>query len=208
LKLGYLIPLAALSTALLASSGFGAGERASWGGDLPRDVPASREDARDGDGAAPGEDLWHSEADSARVERAEWISLQCRLLVYGTPGAVWEVLSTVRSTSMWYPHWKPERDAMRELTAPGDTIAFYVGDVPAGKSVVTWIERLKELRIVHEGAGGSELGRVRMKLEPAHGGVGLLYEETVPAAGVDLPRERQLVCKRAFLIKRLAEGEQ
>lgn len=160
-----------------------------------------------GDPAARGVDTWPAELDSAQVVQEEWVSFSCPLLVYSTPREVWEVLSTVRSFSMWYPHWRPEKDLMRELAAPGDTITFYLDDMPAGRSVVTWLDPLKELRIVHEATGGAELGRVRMKLEPARRGVGLLYEESLPAAGIDVLGERRQVCKRAFLIKRLAEGE-
>jgi hypothetical protein len=208
LKIAELISPVAISMALVAGSGSAGGERASVFCDAVCVLSmASVEAAPGGDAGVRDDYTWPAEPDSAAVERAEWVSLCCPVLVYGTSGALWEVLSTVRSFSMWYPHWKPERDMMRELTAPGDTIAYYLGDGYAGRSVVTWLEPLKELRVVHEGTSGEELGRVRMRIEPAQRGVGLFYEENVPAAGLDLPRERRLVCKRAFLIKRLAEGE-
>jgi hypothetical protein len=132
--------------------------------------------------------------------------MTCRTIVYAAPGDVWRRITTVGSFVLWYPAWKDESDFTRSLNGVGDTLSYRTGSV-SGRSVVTWYDPLRELRIVHEPADGGFGGALRFRLERADRGVGLEVTEIVPSSGVDASRAEELLCKRTALIKRLAEGE-
>jgi hypothetical protein len=108
---------------------------------------------------------------------------------------------------MWYPHWEREKNMMRRLAAVGDTVAFHRGGVRVGRSVVTSLEPLKKLTIVHELEDGGWAGAMFITLSRSDRGVELAYEELLPFSGATIEDERRRVCKQANLIKRLAEGE-
>jgi hypothetical protein len=150
---------------------------------------------------------WPTWPESASVELGEELRLSCPVIVYSTPEEVWDVLTTVRRFFMWYPHWEREEDLMRRLAAVGDTVAFHRRGEVAGRSVVIWLEPLKELKIVHELEDGLWAGSILISLDPADRGVGLSYEELLPYPVTDIESERRRVCKQVMLIKRLAEGE-
>lgn len=156
---------------------------------------------------APGDEAWPTWPESASVVRDDYVRLSCPVIVYTNPDGVWEILTTVRSFSMWYPHWEQEEGMLRRLTAVGDTVCFHLDGKVAGRSVVTWIDPSKDLRIVHELAEGGVYGFIQVSLDRAERGVGMTYVELLPSAGLDLPNERRRVCRQAILIKRLAEGE-
>ena len=150
---------------------------------------------------------WPTWPESASVKHQDCVELSCRVIVYSRPEAVWEVLTTVRSIFMWYPHWEREENMLRKLAAVGDTVAFHQSGDPVGRSVVTWLEPLDELRIVHELEDGRWFGSIMVSLDRTDRGVGLTYEELLPSSGLDIEDERRRVCKQTVLIKRLAEGE-
>ncbi len=209
MRLARTIPAVAVLVALISLSGNGHDEtparglapdaapgKASPGGVTGRATPG-----------AGGDDPWPTWPESASVISRNFVALSCSVVVYTTPEALWEVISTVRTFSLWYPHWRREADMLRVLGAVGDTVAFHGDGAPVGRSVVTWLDRPREIRIVHELAGGRVAGHLRMTLKAIAGGVGFVYEETMPSSGLDLASERLRACKRAILIKRLAEGE-
>ncbi len=225
------VTFAAVLAAAFVAMGDGAFESGSLAGARPARGSASAVD-----------EVWPTGVDTASVESGRYVTLSCSLLVYSRPEHVWNVIATVRTFSMWYPHWEPERDMLRQLEALGDTIPFFSDRSLAGKSVVTWIDPCRELRLVHELASGGKAGSIRITLQavpraaatpdgatpgevraaergacgtggaasgfgPAPLGTAMIYEETLPSSGARISREKKRVCKQAFLIKRLAEGE-
>jgi len=150
--------------------------------------------------------LWPAWPDSALSEELSYGRLTCRTIVYAAPEDVWRRITTVGSFVLWYPPWKDERDFTRSLNGVGGTLSYRTGSV-SGRSVVTWYDPLRELRIVHEPADGGFGGALRFRLERVDRGVGLEVTEIVPSSGVDALRAEELLCKRTALIKRLAEGE-
>jgi hypothetical protein len=203
------IPAVAVLVALISFSGNGHDETPARG--LAHDTAPGEASPGGGTGRAipgsGGEDPWPTWPESASVVSRNFVALSCSVVVYTTPEALWEVITTVRTFSLWYPHWRREADMLRVLNAVGDTVAFHRDDAPVGRSVVTWLDRPREIRIVHELADGRVAGHLRMTLKAIAGGVGFIYEETMPTSGLDLAGERLQACKRAILIKRLAEGE-
>lgn len=209
LKLARTIPAVAVLLALISFSGNGHDETPTRGfgpDTAPAEAPPGGGTGRATPSVA-GDDPWPTWPESASAVSRNLVVLSCSVVVYTTPEALWEVIATVRTFSLWYPHWRREADMLRVLSAVGDTVAFHWNDAPVGQSVVTWLDRSSEIRIVHELADGRVAGHLRMTLKAIAGGVGFIYEETMPSSGLDVSSERLQVCKRAILIKRLAEGE-
>lgn len=150
---------------------------------------------------------WSAWPESASVEFGERVRFSCAVLVFSTPEEVWGTLVTARRFFLWYPHWKREADLMRRLAAVGDTVGYFRNDRLAGRSVVAELNPLERLEVSHELYSGRWAGSILVSMEAADRGIGLLYEELLPSAGLKIDEERSRVCKQALLIKRLAEGE-
>jgi hypothetical protein len=172
----------------------------------------SQEDAGAGmprsgrESGALGARVWPASPESASARDLSYVSLACSTLVFSTIDELWDRVTTVRSFVVWYPPWKGERDVARSLTALGDTLS-YRGVEGVGRSVVTWYEPMRELRLVHEMVDGSWGGSIRFRLRQTAHGVGLEVEEIIPSNGLDIHRAKKQLCERTFLLKRLAEGE-
>jgi hypothetical protein len=150
---------------------------------------------------------WPVWPESATVKYGMMVELSCPILVFSTSEAVWSTLTTARRFFLWYPHWKREMNVLRRLTAVGDTIGYYSGGELMGRSVVTGIEPFERLMITHELYAGGTAGSIQVSMQRTEHGIGLDYVETYPVLIESIDAQITGVCKRATLIKRLAEGE-
>jgi uncharacterized protein YndB with AHSA1/START domain len=93
------------------------------------------------------------------------------------PAAVWTALTTGASLVTWCPVWKAPANAEVKLTRVGDTLEFLDEWGNGGRSIVTFLEPNRELRVAHEPTTGEYLCQVRVQLEAKGSGSTVTYME-------------------------------
>lgn len=86
--------------------------------------------------------------------------------IKATPAAIWTRLTAGKNLATWCPVWKAPANARITLTKVGDVLDFTDEWGNGGRSVVTYLARNKELRVVHEPSNGSYLCQAKLVLEP------------------------------------------
>ena len=97
--------------------------------------------------------------------------------VAAPPTAVWAALTTGKSLVTWCPVWKNAANAKVNLTKVGDTLEFLDEWGNGGRSVVTFVNADRELRVAHEPTDGSYLCQARLLLTPMGSGTQVTYVE-------------------------------
>ncbi len=88
--------------------------------------------------------------------------------VKAPPAQAWSALTEINKLKSWYPGWKGATE-VKPLAAVGQTVSFVDEWNNAGKSVVLFIEKNKELRVAHMPNDGSYVCQVKFKVEPKGG---------------------------------------
>ena len=86
------------------------------------------------------------------------------------PAAVWASMTTGKNLVTWCPVWKSPSNARIAITKVGDVLDFTDEYGNGGRSVVTYLEKNKELRVSHEPSNGSYLCQAKLILMAQGGG--------------------------------------
>ena len=81
------------------------------------------------------------------------------------PAQVWAAFTEPAKAKNWYPGWKNAKET-QALTAVGQACGFVDEWNNAGKSVVLFVAKNKELRVAHMPDDGSYVCQVKFKVEP------------------------------------------
>jgi hypothetical protein len=90
--------------------------------------------------------------------------------VQAKPGTVWSCLTNGRNLVTWCPQWKSSKNKFVSLTKVGDVLDYADEWGNGGRSVVTYIDKGKELRVAHEPTNGSYMCQAKLVLTPSGNG--------------------------------------
>ncbi len=82
-----------------------------------------------------------------------------------SPAQVWAAFTEPAKAKLWYPGWKSAKETTA-LAAVGHSFSFVDEWANAGKSVVLFVDKNKELRVAHMPNDGSYVCQVKFKVEP------------------------------------------
>lgn len=108
---------------------------------------------------------------SAGSAFAEWkqipvVRLTSEADIAAPPVAVWTYLTTGKNLVTWCPVWKNASNAKVTIAKVGDVLDFTDEFGNGGRSVVTYLDRGKELRVSHEPTNGSYMCQAKLILAP------------------------------------------
>jgi len=103
--------------------------------------------------------------------------LSSEATVAAPPAKVWSILTTGKNLVTWCPLWKDAANAKISLTKVGDVLDFTDEWGNGGRSIVTYLDPGKELRIVHEPDNGSYMCEAKITLAADGKGTKLTYVE-------------------------------
>jgi len=113
----------------------------------------------------------------AKPELVTVVKLHARAVVQAPPAVVWANLTTGKSLVTWCPYWKGEGNAEVDLGSVGDVLDYSDAWGNNGRSIVTYLDKEKELRIAHEPNDGSYLCQAKIVLMPSARGTQVDYWE-------------------------------
>jgi uncharacterized protein YndB with AHSA1/START domain len=106
----------------------------------------------------------------AGMKQLPMVRLVAESEVAAPPAAVWNWLTQGKNLVTWCPAWKSPANARVNLAKVGDVLDFTDSWGNGGRSVVTFLEAPRELRVAHEPNDGSYVCQARISL--AAGGAG------------------------------------
>ena len=89
--------------------------------------------------------------------------------IKAAPAQVWAACTEPAKAKSWYPGWKNATET-QPLAAIGNAFGYIDEWNNAGKSVVLFVDKSKELRVAHMPNDGSYVCQVKFKLEPKGAG--------------------------------------
>ncbi len=98
--------------------------------------------------------------------------------VAAPPARVWEQVTVGRHLVVWCPVWKSEGNTTARISAVGDVLQFRDAWGNRGRSVVTYLVPLQEVRVTHEPDDGSYVCQARLVLTPTAKGTRVRWMET------------------------------
>lgn len=116
--------------------------------------------------------LMASSRDEVRMVR-----LTDEIEISAAPADVWMQMTSGASLIAWCPYWRSEANAKVKIEKVGDVLEFNDEWGNTGRTVITFIERAKELRMVHEPADGSYVCHARLMLKALSGKTVVSYVE-------------------------------
>ena len=90
--------------------------------------------------------------------------------VMAKPEVVWAHMTTGKNLVTWCPQWKSPKNATVNLTRVGDVLDYTDEWGNGGRSVVTYLDRGKELRVAHEPTKGDYMCQGKLVLTPTEKG--------------------------------------
>jgi uncharacterized protein YndB with AHSA1/START domain len=114
---------------------------------------------------------------TAGVQQIPVVRLTVQTQVAAPPAAVWSYITTGKNLVTWCPMWKDAKNSKVNLSKVGDSLDFMDQWGNGGRSVVTYIDPNKELRIAHEPQDGSYVCQAKLILEPSGDGTIVHYVE-------------------------------
>jgi len=99
------------------------------------------------------------------VKKMALMSFTGSVEVKATPLQIWPALTEPAKAKLWYPGWKNTVET-QNLSAVGQSLGFVDEWANAGKSIVLFVNKNKELRMAHMPNDGSYVCQVKFKLEP------------------------------------------
>lgn len=103
----------------------------------------------------------------AKHEKVAVVRLHVQTEVAAPPAAVWAHMTTGKNLVTWCPEWKSAENAEVDLTEVGDVLDYTDAWGNGGRSVVTYLEKDKELRVAHEPTKGDYMCQAKLVLTPA-----------------------------------------
>jgi uncharacterized protein YndB with AHSA1/START domain len=114
---------------------------------------------------------------SAEVREGTIVRLDATAEIGAPPADVWRVMTTGKNLVTWCPMWKSSTNEHVVITKVGDVLDFTDEWGNGGRSVVTYCDPGKELRIAHEPSDGSYVCQARLVLASAPAGTVVTYVE-------------------------------
>jgi hypothetical protein len=128
-------------------------------------------------------------ASPAPAARVQAMRLTAEADVVASPDAVWDWIANGKNLVTWCPVWKSEENAKVEISKVGDVLDFTDEWGNGGRSVVTYLEKGKELRVAHEPDNGSYVCQSKFTLAPTSTGTHVTwveqYTDDQPAEAAD-----------------------
>lgn len=103
----------------------------------------------------------------SNAEDVRMVRLTDQVEINAAPADVWTKMMTGASLIVWCPYWKNEANAKATINNVGDVLEYSDEWGNTGKTVITFIDKAKELRMVHEPGDGSYVCHATLKLEAA-----------------------------------------
>lgn len=113
----------------------------------------------------------------AEVQQVPVVRLETSLTIDASPTQVWSYMISGKNVG-WCPYWGTEaNEGHRDLAQVGDVLEYVDGWGGGGRSIVTYIDPGKELRIAHEPNDGSYVCQSKLILSPVGSGTTVRYVE-------------------------------
>jgi len=93
------------------------------------------------------------------------------------PTAVWDYMTSGATLVTWCPYWKSPDNKNVDLDAVGAVLEFTDDWGGGGRSIVTYLDPGKELRVAHEPNDGSYMCQSKLVLTPGESGTKVVYDE-------------------------------
>jgi hypothetical protein len=113
----------------------------------------------------------------ADMKKVAMVRMETETLVAASPAVVWEYMVTGKNFVTWCPVWKSDANQKVHIKKIGDVLEFMDEWGNGGRSVVTFIEPLKELRVAHEPGDGSYVCQSKLLLSEAGGKTKVVFVE-------------------------------
>jgi uncharacterized protein YndB with AHSA1/START domain len=105
------------------------------------------------------------------------VCLEAQATIAASPAQIWAYVTTGKNFATWCPMWKSPANAKISLTKVGDTVSFTDQWGNGGRSIVTYVEKDKQLRVAHEPNDGSYMCQSKLTLMPQGKGTMVHYSE-------------------------------
>ncbi len=121
--------------------------------------------------------------------RVTTMRVSAETTIAAPPEAVWNSVTRGESLITWCPAWKSDANRSARIQKVGDVLEFMDAWGNGGRSVVTYLDAAKELRVAHEPNDGSYLCQAKLTLTPDAKGTKVVlleqYTEEQDAAAAD-----------------------
>lgn len=100
-------------------------------------------------------------------DEVSMVRLTDEVEISAAPAEVWAQMTSGASLIAWCPYWRSEANAKVKIEKVGDVLEYQDEWGNTGRTVITFIEKGKELRMAHEPADGSYVCHARLILKAA-----------------------------------------
>ncbi|HET6349684.1 MAG TPA: SRPBCC domain-containing protein [Candidatus Krumholzibacteria bacterium] len=104
-------------------------------------------------------------ADNVSVSKMALVTMDGSVDIAASPAKVWSTLTDADKIQSWCPMWKEPPKGGASLASLGNAVSFTDDYGNPGKSVVVYVDAMKELRIAHVPDNGSYVCQVKFNLE-------------------------------------------
>jgi uncharacterized protein YndB with AHSA1/START domain len=104
-------------------------------------------------------------ADNVSVSKMALMNVDGSIDIAASPAKVWAALTDADKVQSWCPIWTQPPTGGKSLATVGNTVMFKDEYGNTGKSVVLYVDAMKELRIAHVPDNGSYVCQAKFILE-------------------------------------------
>jgi uncharacterized protein YndB with AHSA1/START domain len=126
---------------------------------------------------------------SAAPVRVTTMRISAETTIAAPAEEVWKAMTVGESLITWCPKWKSDANRKIQLQRIGDVLDFTDVWGNGGRSVVTYLDAEKELRVAHEPTDGSYVCQAKFTLSPDAKGTKVVlvdqYTDEQDAAAVE-----------------------
>ena len=98
-------------------------------------------------------------------DEVRMVRLTDEVEISAAPADVWLQMTSGASLIAWCPYWRSEANAKVTIEKVGDVLEFNDEWGNTGRTVITFVEKDRELRMVHEPADGSYVCHATLTLK-------------------------------------------
>lgn len=113
----------------------------------------------------------------AGVQQVPVVRLTADAEVAASAEQVWGYMTSGKNLVTWCPYWKSPDNAKIDIGSVGDVMDFTDDWGNGGRSIVTFLDAPRELRVAHEPNDGSYMCQARFTLEATEAGTKVRYVE-------------------------------
>jgi len=114
---------------------------------------------------------------AAGSDEVRMVRLNDEVEISAAPADVWTHMMRGASLIAWCPYWRSEANANVTIEKVGDVLEYHDEWGNTGRTVITFVEKGNELRMVHEPADGSYVCHATLMLKPMDGKTMVSYVE-------------------------------